>query len=111
MIKDKLLEDLLQFRAERDWEQFHTPRNLASSVSIEAAELLELFQWEEKPYENKAKLAHLKEEIADVAIYLSYLCHDLDIDLDQAVAQKIRLNAQKYPVARVYGKAEKYTKV
>lgn len=112
MIEQTLLEQLLAFRRERDWEQFHNPKDVAISLSIEAAELLEWFQWR-NPDEIKQKLQsdkreQLEDEIADVAVYLSYLCHDLDIDLNQVVKNKMAKNAAKYPKDRVKGRADKY---
>ncbi|MBE0439051.1 MAG: nucleotide pyrophosphohydrolase, partial [Gammaproteobacteria bacterium] len=100
------------FRKERDWEQFHTPKDLAISLSIEAAELLEWFQWRTNDEINAQlqtdKRIALEDELADVAVYLSYLCHDLGIDLNQAIANKVAKNAQKYPVEKVKGRADKY---
>lgn len=112
MIEPDVLQQLIQFRRERDWEQFHNPKDIAISLSIEAAELLEWFQWRQ-PDEVKQMLAsdkreHLEDEIADVAVYLSYLCHDLGIDLNQVVKNKMAKNAAKYPKERVKGRADKY---
>ncbi|PHS68573.1 MAG: nucleotide pyrophosphohydrolase [Methylophaga sp.] len=112
MIKAELLEKLISFRRERDWEQFHNPKDIAISLSIEAAELLEWFQW--RTNEDIAaqlssdKRQDLEDEIADVAVYLSYLCHDLGIDINKVVAAKIDKNALKYPVDKVKGRADKY---
>jgi len=112
MIEASLLEQLIEFRKERDWEQFHTPKDIAISLSIEAAELLEWFQWrshdEVKQMLETDKRQHLEDEIADVAVYLSYLCHDLGIDLNQAVNKKMAQNAAKYPKHKVKGRADKY---
>lgn len=112
MIEPTLLEQLIAFRKERDWEQFHTPKDIAISLSIEAAELLEWFQWrshdEVAQMLESDKRSHLEDEIADVAVYLSYLCHDLGIDLNQVVKNKMSKNAAKYPKDRVKGCADKY---
>jgi len=112
MIKSQLIEELVTFRQQRDWEQFHSPKNLAISISIEAAELLEWFQWknDEQITQNLAsnKKEQLEDEIADVAIYLSYLCRDLDIDINHVVAKKIEKNAVKYPIDKVKGCSDKY---
>lgn len=112
MIKPDVLQRLIEFRKERDWEQFHTPKDLAISLSIEAAELLEWFQWRTNDQINAQlqtdKRIALEDELADVAVYLSYLCHDLGIDLNQAIANKVAKNAQKYPVEKVKGRADKY---
>ena len=113
MIKPELLEKLIAFRKERDWEQFHTPKELALSISIEAAELLEWFQWktEQQVAEHlqTEKRQNLEDEIADVAVYLSYLCHDLELDLNKIVEAKCQKNAEKYQIEKVKGRNNKYT--
>jgi len=113
MIKPELLDRLIEFRRERDWEQFHTPKELAISLSIEASELLEWFQWKNEEEINlklnSAKREALEDEVADVVAYLSYLCHDVGIDIDKAVEAKIKKNAQKYPIDKVKGRSDKYT--
>ncbi|NQZ53001.1 MAG: nucleotide pyrophosphohydrolase [Piscirickettsiaceae bacterium] len=112
MIKSELLEKLIAFRRERDWEQFHNPKDLAISLSIEAAELLEWFQWKTNDeivvQLDSDKRESLEDEVADVAVYLTYLCHDLGIDLNQAIAAKIKKNAIKYPIEKVKGRSDKY---
>lgn len=112
MIEPTLLEELIEFRRDRDWEQFHNPKDIAISLSIEAAELLEWFQWRQQDEVQQMldsdKREHLEDEIADVAVYLSYLCHDLGIDLNQVVKNKMSKNAAKYPRERVKGRADKY---
>ncbi len=113
MISPELLKELLRFRKERDWEQFHTPKDIAISLSIEASELLEWFQWQtHQQIEQKLqseKREQLEDEVADVAVYLSYLCHDLGISLNDAVTKKMHKNAAKYPTEKVKGRADKYT--
>lgn len=112
MLPAGLIEELLGFRSERDWEQFHTPRNLAISLSLEASEVLELFQWQDPRGEAvQALLPRLREELADVAVYLTYLCHDLGIDLETAVREKMLQNRRKYPVELSKGSAKKYTEL
>ncbi len=112
MVKAKIVKELIDFRRERDWEQFHTPKDLAISLSIEASELLEWFQWQtdeqisQKLHSDKREA--LEDEIADVVAYLSYLCHDLDIDINKVVENKIKKNALKYPVDKVKGRSDKY---
>jgi NTP pyrophosphatase (non-canonical NTP hydrolase) len=112
MINADLLKQLIEFRRERDWEQFHNPKDIAISLSIEAAELLEWFQWRDKGEIQQMletnKREALEDEIADVAVYLSYLCYDLNIDLEQAIKRKMDKNAVKYPVEKVKGRADKY---
>ena len=94
---NRLTSELRAFRDERDWAQFHSPRNLAASVSIEAAELLEIFQWSdsEPPFDSETQ-ARLRDEIADVAIYLLLLSDRVDVDLVDAVEQKIAKNRQRF---------------
>jgi NTP pyrophosphatase (non-canonical NTP hydrolase) len=115
MISDDLFDELLEFRRKRNWEQFHKPKDLAVSLSVEAAELLEIFQWKSDEEvtaliasESKERIA---EEAADVAIVLSYLCHHLDIDLDAAVRSKLKKNEAKYPVSKAYGSSKKYSEL
>ena len=102
------------FRDARDWKQFHNPKNLACSISIEAAELLEHFQWkspEECEIYSVAKREPLSEEIADVAMYLIALSDRLGIDLIQAIERKIEINEKKYPVDKSRGTAAKYSEI
>tara|TARA_R110002050_G_scaffold57423_3_gene129049 strand:+ start:189276 stop:189626 length:351 start_codon:yes stop_codon:yes gene_type:complete len=113
MIKPEILDKLISFRRERDWEQFHNPKDLAISLSIEASELLEWFQWKTneqiKLLLKSDKRQDLEDELADVAAYLAYLCHDLGVDINQALAIKIDKNAAKYPVDQAKGRADKDT--
>ncbi|MFH1563565.1 MAG: nucleotide pyrophosphohydrolase [Nitrospirota bacterium] len=100
-----------QFIDERDWHKHHNPKNLAMSISIESAELMELFQWltlEESIAlkNNKAKFEHIKEEVADIIIYCLSLGNVLDIDLSQAVLEKIEKNKSKYPTSKYNGNFE-----
>lgn len=101
---DKALrEEILKFTEERDWDQFHSPENLAKSIAIEAAELLECYQWNEE-----ANLAHVKEELADVLIYCTQLAEKLQLDMEQIMWDKLKLNAKKYPVEKAKGNSKKY---
>jgi len=106
---------LREFAQERDWEQFHSPKNLATALAVEAAELLEPFQWlkeedSRKLAERPSDYARVKEEVADVMIYLLRLADQLGIDLALAVEEKIRKNGEKYPVALARGNAVKYNR-
>jgi dCTP diphosphatase len=111
---EELREKLRKFAAERDWDQFHSPKNLAMSVSIEAGELLEIFQWlteeESRALTPEAKAA-VAEEIADVLLYLVRLGDQLGIDLAAAARSKLVANAQKYPVDKSRGSNKKYTEL
>lgn len=109
---DELARRVLDFRDERDWRQFHSPRNLAASITIEAAELLELFQWSSDATIESDVESHrtdLERELADVVIYCLLLAHETGIDLDKAVASKLDENAKKYPVDKARGTRTKYT--
>ena len=111
---DSLRDALRRFAAARDWEQFHTPKNLAMALTVEAAELLEQFQWLTPA--QSAQLAAgrrraVEDEIADVLLYLVRLADVLDIDAIAAARRKMRVNARKYPVARARGNARKYTRL
>jgi NTP pyrophosphatase (non-canonical NTP hydrolase) len=107
-----LREHLRAFAAERDWDRFHSPKNLAMALAGEAGELLEVFQWrtEEESYAlDPQALAQAREELADLLIYLVRLADKLDIDLLAAATDKIATNARKYPADRVRGSAKKYS--
>ena len=103
---DKLRQELLAFREARDWEQFHTPRNLATSVAVEAAELLEHFQWHRDGETlNDQRQAEVAREMADVLIYLVLLANDLDVDLVKEATAKVKENAERFPVEEAKGRA------
>ena len=104
------LQRILDFRDERNWKQFHNPKDLAISLSLEAAELLECFQWSGEDTEVAGKTAAMKEELSDVVIYALLLADRLGLDLDAAVREKIQINAAKYPVKESYGNSAKYDK-
>jgi NTP pyrophosphatase (non-canonical NTP hydrolase) len=107
-------DQLRRFAMKRDWQQFHTPKNLATALSVEAAELLEPFQWlktGEMSELNPAALAAIRYEMADVLNYLIMLADSLDVDLIAAAQEKIQLNAQKYPIDAARGNAQKYTQL
>ena len=108
-----VLARVLAFRAERDWERFHTPKNLAVSLALEAAELLEHFQWTDPPRGElpEGAQAEVEQEVADVAIYLLLFCHDQGIDLAGAIERKLELNRERYPVELARGRATKHSKL
>ena len=102
---------LKEFASERDWEQFHTPKNLAMALSVESSELVEIFQWlnpEESQLPNKQQLELINSEVADIAMYLLRFCDLLDVNLERAIEEKLVKNAQKYPVTLSKGNAKKY---
>ena len=106
-MKEKTIERIRKFTEERDWDQFHSPANLAKSIVIEAAELLECFQWSDTEYD----LQHIKEELADVLVYSQNLLDKLEIDADEIVNMKMKQNEAKYPVDKAKGNATKYTEL
>lgn len=100
---ERVRETLSEFVRERDWEQFHTPANLAKSISIEAAELLECFQWSDE-----ADDARVREELADIVTYCILLSEKLRVDLDEIVLKKLAATRAKYPVETAKGRSTKY---
>jgi NTP pyrophosphatase (non-canonical NTP hydrolase) len=111
---DDLTRRIVEFRDEREWKQFHTPRSLAASISIEAAELLELFQWSSDASlaaDVEARRTDLERELADVVIYALLLAHDTGVDLEAAIATKLAENADKYPPDKARGSRSKYTEL
>lgn len=111
MNKEDLIKKILQFRKERDWEQFHDMKNMALSLNLEASEVLELFQWTKDNSIQRGKEAELKDELADVYYWLLLMSHDLGIDIDQALNEKLEKSAAKYPVEKSKGKSTKYTEL
>jgi NTP pyrophosphatase (non-canonical NTP hydrolase) len=110
----QLRDALRQFAAARDWDQFHSPRNLATALAVEAAELLEPFQWltdEQSRNLPPDTRAAVEQELADVLLYLIRLADKLDVDLAQAARAKIALNGQKYPVEKARGSSRKYDEI
>ena len=107
----ELTEKIVAFRDARNWKQFHNPKDMAISISLEAAELLEVFQWSgtDTAVDTEEKLAKVKEELADVLIYALLMGNDLELDIPEIVSNKIDENNRKYPTEKAYGKADKYT--
>ena len=103
-MKQETIERIRQFTKDRNWEQFHSPANLAKSISIEANELLECFQWSDEEYD----LDHVKEELADVIVYCQDMLDRLGLDVDDIVNRKMDQNEAKYPVDKARGNAAKY---
>ena len=105
---ENITQQLLKFRNERDWEQFHNPKDLAIALSIEANELLELFLWKNAEEANKDKI---KEELADVFAYALLLADKYDLNVEEIILDKIKVNEQKYPVDKAKGTAKKYNEL
>ena len=103
---EEVIEKIIKFRDDRDWKQFQTLENLAKSISIESAELLENFQWD-----NKYDIKDVEEELADVLIYSYLMAVTMDVDVKEIMLKKIEKNEKKYPVEKSKGKSTKYTKL
>ena len=106
-MKEETIKRIRNFTLDRDWDQFHSPANLAKSISIEANELLECFQWDEEHFD----LEEVKEELADVLVYCRNMLDKLGLDEDDIVNAKMSKNENKYPVNKAKGKADKYNKL
>ena len=112
MLRDETIQRVLNFRDERDWRQFHTPKDLAISMSLEASELLEIFQWSGSDVTcDDAKLAKVREELADVLSYCILMADVCGLDLDEIMNVKVDKNEAKYPVEKARGNAAKYTEL
>ena len=103
-MKQETIDRIRKFTIDREWDQFHSPANLAKSISIEANELLECFQWSDTEYD----LQHVKEELADVIVYCQDMLDKLNLDVDEIVNMKMEQNEAKYPVEKAKGSAKKY---
>jgi NTP pyrophosphatase (non-canonical NTP hydrolase) len=106
-MKEDTIRRILKFSEDRDWDQFHTPSNLAKSISIEANELLECFQWSDDGYD----INEVKEELADVLVYCVDMLDKLNLDADKIINEKMDKNEAKYPVEKARGNATKYNKL
>ena len=111
MLRDETIQRVIRFRDDRDWRQFHTPKDLAVSLSLEAAELLEVFQWSGADLECRDKLDRIREELADVLSYCVLMADVCGLDLDEILNAKVDQNAAKYPVEKARGSAAKYTEL
>lgn len=110
-MKQETIKEILKFRDERDWKQFHNPKDLAISISLEAAELLEIFQWSAEDVVCHEKMDRIREELADVINYCVLMADACGLDLDEIIREKIKKNREKYPVEKSYGSKEKYTEL
>ena len=112
MLRDETIQRVLQFRDARDWRQFHTPKDLAISMSLEAAELLEVFQWSGSDVGcDETKLVKVRDELADVLSYCILMADVCGLDLDKIMNEKVTKNEAKYPVEKARGNAAKYTEL
>ena len=105
------MDKINKFRDDRHWRQFHNEKDLAISISLEAAELLELFQWKSPEEVRETSIERIKEELADVLIYSHMLAGNLDLDIDEIIEEKLEKNNIKYPVDKIKGNKEKYTEL
>lgn len=110
-MKQEIIDQVLKFCDDRNWKQFHNPKDLAISISLEASELLEVFQWSGNDTECKNKLNKIKEELADVLIYCVLMADTCGLDLDEIVQEKVCRNNEKYPVKKAFGCKKKYTEL
>lgn len=111
MISNETIEKIKTFRDERDWSQFHNPKDLAISISLEAAELLEVFQWSGADLDCIEKNARIREELADVLSYAVLLADRCGLDMDEIIREKLLKNEEKYPAAICRGSSAKYTEL
>ena len=110
-MREETINKILKFRDDRDWKQFHNPKDLAISISLEAAELLEVFQWSGADVSNEGKQDKIKEELADIVNYCVLMADACELDLDEIVQEKIKINERKYPVEKAKGRRDKYDKL
>ena len=110
-MNQETIRQVIQFRDDRNWRQFHNPKDLAISLSLEASELLEIFQWSGEDLVCADKLDKVREELADVLSYSILLADVCGLDMDEIVQAKVKRNAEKYPVEQAYGCKEKYTEL
>ena len=104
-----LHNEILRFRDERNWKQFHNPKDLAISISLEASELLENFQWSTASEAVQCKKENICDELADLLIYCVLMAESLEVDINSIITKKLEKNASKYPIAKAFGRKEKYT--
>lgn len=110
-VSEETVKEVLKFRDDRDWKQFHDPKDLAISISLEASELLEIFQWSRDDVYCLDKIDKIKEELADVVNYCILMADACNLDLDKIITDKIKLNAAKYPVDKAKGTSTKYNEL
>ncbi len=108
---EQLVEMIIKFRDDRGWKQYHNPKDLAISLSLEVAELLENFQWSSSEEALEGKMPNIKEELADVFIYAVLFAESIDLNVHEIVMEKLNINSDKYPVEKAFGKKNKYTEL
>lgn len=110
-MQKETIAQVLQFVKDRNWDQFHNPKDLAISICLEAAELLEIYQWSGEDTQCRDKINNVSEELADVLIYCIQMSYAYGLDMDEIIKEKLKRNAQKYPIEQAYGSKEKYTQL
>ncbi len=108
---ENTINEVLKFRDDRNWKQFHNPKDLAISICLEAAELLEVFQWSADDLKCEEKRDKIREELADVMNYCILMADACALDLDEIILEKIKQNAEKYPIGKAFGNRAKYTEL
>lgn len=108
---DIIIKEILKFRDERNWKQYHNPKDLAISISLEVAELLENFQWSSSEEAVAKRMSNIQEELADVLIYSVLFADSVGLNLDKIIMEKLSKNKEKYPCEKAFGKKEKYTEL
>ncbi|AFM00039.1 MULTISPECIES: nucleotide pyrophosphohydrolase [Desulfitobacterium] len=108
---ERIIAEILKFRDERGWKQYHNPKDLAISLSLEVAELLENFQWSSSEEAVSKRIPNIREELADVLIYSVLFAEAVGLDLNDIIMEKLSMNNQKYPIEKAFGKKEKYTEL
>ncbi len=111
MISKESVELIKRFRDERNWAQFHNPKDLAISINLEAAELMEIFQWSGGELDCTDRIGEIREELADVLCYCVLMADRCGLDMDEIIREKMKKNGEKYPVEAAYDSKEKYTKL
>lgn len=107
----EIVDMIIKFRDDRNWQQFHNPKDLALSISLEAAELLEVFQWSGADTSINGNKDRVQEELADILIYCVLMAEACGLDIEQLIKNKLLINSSKYPIEKSYGKKEKYCKL
>lgn len=110
-MKQETINEVIKFRDDRNWKQFHNPKDLAISINLEAAELLEVFQWSAGDVNCEEKMDKIREELADVVNYCVLMADACGLDLDEIVLEKVKKNNEKYPVEKAFGSKEKYNEL
>jgi NTP pyrophosphatase (non-canonical NTP hydrolase) len=108
---EELISKIIEFRDDRNWKQFHNPKDLAISLSLEASELLENFQWKSSEEAVNDNIEKIKDELADVLIYSLLLANDLELNIEEIINKKIEQNKRKYPIEKAFGVKTKYTEL